>query len=204
MENTATASPDRDTKTQQYTDRLANLESVWWKRLLDVQAPYRRNLQSLNLGITIDVGCGIGRNLGNLPRGSIGVDHNQNSISVARTRGLTAFTPSEFNSSEYAKEGRFDALLCAHTVEHMGFSDALGLLKSYLPYIKSGGKIVLITPQEAGFKSDKTHVAFVGFPEIKKLFSQLNIQEQRLYSFPFPRFVGHFFKHNECVGIGTR
>ena len=36
-----------------------------------------------HLGRTLDVGCGIGRNLAALPPGSLGVDHNPTSIEVA-------------------------------------------------------------------------------------------------------------------------
>ena len=65
---------------------------VWWKRLLNVQAPYQWNLRRQHLGRTLDIGCGIGRNLPSLPPGSLGVDHNATSIATARARGLHAMT----------------------------------------------------------------------------------------------------------------
>jgi hypothetical protein len=40
-----------------YAGRLAHLSSVWWKRALDVQRPYRWHLEWLRLGRTLDVGC---------------------------------------------------------------------------------------------------------------------------------------------------
>ncbi len=51
----------RDTRDAAYTTRLDELGGAAWKRYLDVQAPYRWNLSRLNLGFTLDVGCGIGR-----------------------------------------------------------------------------------------------------------------------------------------------
>ncbi len=77
----STAGPD-------YTRRLSSLENTWWKRVFDVQAPYRWNLRRLKLGNVLDVGCGIGRNLMHLDPGSVGIDHNPYSIEVARQRGL--------------------------------------------------------------------------------------------------------------------
>ena len=46
-----------------YADRLRRKEDARWKQVLDVQAPYRWNLRRQELGRTLDVGCGIGRNL---------------------------------------------------------------------------------------------------------------------------------------------
>ncbi|MBV9592170.1 MAG: hypothetical protein JO147_00020, partial [Actinobacteria bacterium] len=55
-----------DTKDAAYTERLIDLQTVWWKRLLPVQAPYRYNMRRLPLGHTLDIGCGIGRILEHL------------------------------------------------------------------------------------------------------------------------------------------
>jgi len=79
------------TKNEDYTKRLLD-QSVWWKRILDVQRPYRIHLQRLNLGCVLEIGCGIGRNLINLGKDtrSIGIDHNPNSVAVAVSRGLVA------------------------------------------------------------------------------------------------------------------
>src|SRR3954452_11662883 len=101
-----------DTRGEAYTDRLNRLESVWWKRLLDVQRPYRWHLRRLRLGFALDVGCGLGRNLINLGgrAAGVGVDHNADSIAVARARGLDAYLPGELRASPYAVPGRFDAM----------------------------------------------------------------------------------------------
>ena len=52
------------TETAAYRDRLVNLSGAWWKRLVPVQAPYRFNVRRLCPGLTLEIGCGIGRNLG--------------------------------------------------------------------------------------------------------------------------------------------
>ncbi len=182
-----------------YTERLKHLESIWWKRLLDVQRPYRRHLQSLKLGLVLDVGCGVGRNLKNLGGKAIGVDQNPNSVSVARERGFTAFVPDEFFKSEYASPEKFDALLFSHVIEHMRFDEARVLIEMYSPFLRAGGRVVCITPQEAGFRSEPTHVEPFDFAALSRLVRSVGLEVDKHYSFPFPRFVGTFFRYNEFV-----
>lgn len=193
-----------DTRDATYTERLTRLEGARWKRLLDVQAPYRWNLRRLGLGFTLDVGCGLGRNLVNLGGNGVGVDHNAESVRAASARGLTAYTPEEFLRSSYAVEGRFDSLLLAHVAEHMSEADAVSLLRSYLRYVRSGGNVVVICPQEKGYTTDPTHVRFLDLQAMRSLCEQVATSVQRSYSFPFPRFAGKVFPYNEFVVVARR
>ena len=77
-----------DTSSSEYADRLRRKEYARWKQVLDVQAPYRWNLKRQKLGRTLDVGCGIGRNLVSLSDDSVGVDHNEDSVAEARAPRL--------------------------------------------------------------------------------------------------------------------
>jgi 2-polyprenyl-3-methyl-5-hydroxy-6-metoxy-1,4-benzoquinol methylase len=192
------------TRGVEYTERLQRKTGAGWKRLLNVQAPYRWNVRRLNLGFTLDVGCGIGRNLGHLDGNGVGVDHNATSIEACRAAGLTAFTTEEFHKSEYAKPDRFDSLLSAHVVEHVTAEQAVEIFTPYLPYVRSGGAVVFITPQERGFKSDATHIRFAGFPECKQLCDDLGLAVRKQYSFPFPRFAGRIFTYNEFITVAGR
>jgi 2-polyprenyl-3-methyl-5-hydroxy-6-metoxy-1,4-benzoquinol methylase len=189
------------TARSDYTHRLVRLESVWWKRVIDVQAPYRWNIRRLRLGHTLDVGCGIGRNLHHLGPGAVGVDHNPDSVTVARARSLTAYTSEEFPSSADGVPASFDTILLAHVVEHMDRESAIAVLTAYLPFLKPGGRVVFITPQEAGYRSDQTHVRFVGFEALADLADATGFAVTRRYSFPFPRMIGKFFRYNEFVAI---
>jgi SAM-dependent methyltransferase len=187
-----------------YTRRLQRHGGAGWKRLLNVQAPYRWNVRRLDLGFTLDVGCGIGRNLGHLDGNGVGVDHNAASVAVAREAGFTAFVVDEFFDSEYAKPDRFDSILAAHLVEHVQEPQAKEIVGSYLPYVRSGGKVVLITPQERGYASDATHVRFAGFDEVAALCTEVGLTVDRQYSFPFPRFAGKVFTYNEFVTVARK
>lgn len=187
-----------------YTQRLERLEAARWKRLLDVQAPYRWNLRRLRLGRTLDVGCGIGRNLAHLGAGGVGVDHNPTSVAVARSRGLVAYTVEQFLASPAARPGGFDSILAAHLLEHLPRAQALEVVASYLDYLRPGGRAVFITPQERGYASDATHVWFVGFAEAASLSEELGLRVERQYSFPLPRFLGRAFTYNEFVTVAQR
>ncbi len=90
----------RDTSAEEYARRLQAKQEVWWKKALNVQAPYQWNLRRQGLGRTLDVGCGIGRNLETLAPGSVGVDHNAAAVEVARGRGVTALTVEEWQHSD--------------------------------------------------------------------------------------------------------
>jgi SAM-dependent methyltransferase len=192
------------TESAAYTGRLAGLEQRWIRRVVDVQAPYRWNLRRLDLGFVLDVGCGLGRNLGHLDGRGVGVDHNPHSVEVARSRGLTAFTPADFLTSEYAVPGRFDALLSAHVLEHLEWDDAVQLLQTYLPYVRPGGKVVIICPQRAGFRSDATHVTELDGAAIARLAAECGVPVRSTRSFPFPRVVGNVFTYNETVVVGEK
>ncbi len=168
--------------------------------MLHVQAPYHWNLRRQGLGRTLDVGCGIGRNLGVLAAGSVGVDHNVEMVALARSMGYEAYTVGEFMEGPLAVPAVFDGLLVAHVIEHMERKQALQLLRGYLPFVRPGGRVFLVCPQERGYASDPTHVWFAQNSELEDLVRTLGLELERSFSFPFPRKTGKLFIYNEfCV-----
>ena len=135
-----------DTRSDAYTRRLETLADAGWKRFFDVQAPYRWNIRRLDLGFTLDVGCGIGRNLLHLGGHGVGIDHNADSIEVAKQRGCTALTSDTFDDSEHARADHFDSLLLSHVVEHTLSSEASDLGTHYLCCCPLPGNCCPISP----------------------------------------------------------
>ena len=192
------------TESHEYADRLVTLESAWWKRLLPVQAPYRWNLRRQRLGRTLDVGCGVGRNLATLGSGSVGVDHNEKAVQVARSRGHEAFTVEEFLAGEHARAESFDGILLAHVVEHMSPEQARALLRSYLPFLRPGGRVLFICPQERGYASDPTHETFTTGEDLVGLAHDVGLRADGWRSFPLPRAAGRVFLYNEFNVLATK
>jgi 2-polyprenyl-3-methyl-5-hydroxy-6-metoxy-1,4-benzoquinol methylase len=190
------------TDKENYTRSLMTRQSKWWKKLLNVQYPYKKNIRSIAPGFVLDIGCGVGRNLLHLEGNGVGIDHNPISVAICTSQGLTAYTNTDFEQTEYNSPGTFDAILLAHVAEHMTQKNTIELLAQYRPLLKRNGKIIVITPQEAGFKSDDTHVEFMDFEKVRTVFNALGCQTLKQYSFPFPRFAGRIFKYNEFVSIG--
>ncbi|MCT2586693.1 class I SAM-dependent methyltransferase [Actinophytocola gossypii] len=193
------------TEGEEYTERLQRLGTPLWKRVLDVQRPYRWNIRRLfGDREVLDVGCGIGRCLSHLAPRGVGVDHNPHSVALCRSNGLTAFTTEEFGESEYAKPGRFGGMLAAHLVEHMPHADAIKILQGYLDYLAPDARLVLICPQERGYRSDSTHVEFADFDALTDVAHQLGFTRTRRQSFPLPRPAGKVFLYNEFVLVADR
>jgi 2-polyprenyl-3-methyl-5-hydroxy-6-metoxy-1,4-benzoquinol methylase len=198
------AVPNKSTDQKDYTEGLIYRQSAWWKKLLNVQAPYKWNINRLDVGFVLDVGCGIGRNLLHLDGKGIGVDHNETSICVCRSRGLTAYTVDDFMKSAYNQPETFDTMLLAHVAEHMTAADVDAILGLYAYLIKKNGKIIIITPQEAGFRSDDTHVEFMDFLKVDSILTKAGFKVAKQYSFPFPRVIGKIFKYNEFITVAQK
>lgn len=193
-----------DTTDPAYAARLAAsvVPRTGWRALLDPQRPYRWNIRRLGLGRVLDIGCGVGRNLTHLDGNGVGIDHNAESIRIARARGLTAYTGDEFAGSPDDRHGSFDSLLFAHVLEHMTPAEATALVQAYTPYLRAGGRVAVICPQERGQASDATHVTFLDAAAITALLRHADVVVERAASFPFPRAVGRVFTHNETVVVG--
>jgi SAM-dependent methyltransferase len=180
-----------------YADRLDGVQGAGWKRY--APNPYQWFLRHQHLGFTLDVGCGVGRTLGYLRGNGVGIDTNAEAVRRCRQRGFTAFTIDDFGSSPFAVPGRFDALLAAHVIEHLDANDAAALLPAYTPFVRPGGRVLLITPQERGYASDPTHVTFTDDGRLAELCTNAGLLVRSQRSFPLPRAAGRWFVYNEFI-----
>jgi 2-polyprenyl-3-methyl-5-hydroxy-6-metoxy-1,4-benzoquinol methylase len=187
-----------------YTRRLQRLSGRRWKRL--IPNPYRWNVRRLANGRVLDIGCGIGRCLDFIrPRG-VGVDPNESAVAVCKENGHQAFTPDEFAKVYGVPQShpQFDTLLCSHVLEHLDEATGVALLQTYLPYLGQNSRIILITPQERGQRSDSTHVRFMDKAALTELAGKTGLQIVSIRSFPLPRAFGRWFIYNETVTIARR
>jgi len=185
-----------------YAQRLTSLQQSPWKQVLDVQRPYRANLQRVCEGEVLEIGCGIGRNLRNLHGRILGVDPDTASIAVAKAAGLHAMTIDEFDEMQRANPRMFGTLLFSHVLEHVTDEQCDGLFAQYLPYLTPRGRVVIECPQEVGYRSDATHIEWMDFPSIARRLERNGITVEREYSHPFPRVVGKVFIYNQFVTLG--
>lgn len=196
--------PSSSTKEKIYSKCLLESQEAWWRRLLNVQAPYGWNLRRLHPGFTLDIGCGLGRHLLHLGGNGVGIDHNPDSVRFARAQGLEVFTPEDFRGSPFNIPQRFDSLLLSHVAEHMTQAEVITLLSSYRELLKPQGKLIVIAPQEAGFRRDATHREFVDFQKAREIAGTLRLEVIKEYSFPLPRVFGKVFYFNEFVSVSLK
>lgn len=118
-------------------------------------------------------------------------------MEVARGRGVTALTVAEWEASDLRQPAAFDGILLAHVIEHMDAAAGIALLEDYLPYLRPGGKVFFVCPQERGYASDSTHVRWTTGEDLQQLARDVGLVPGEWYSFPFPRWAGKPFIYNE-------
>ncbi|GGU89163.1 hypothetical protein GCM10010211_64640 [Streptomyces albospinus] len=171
-------------------------------RLLPARPPYRRQLRRIGPGRVLEVGCGSGDTLAGCAPGSVGIDHDPLSVARCRARGLTAYTADTFLAGPHARPGAFDALLSAHVLEHLDDEQVEGLLRAYVPYVRPGGGVVLITAQEAGHRTGPAPVRFTDFTLLRAFAESAGLAVRRTYSSPLPRTAGRVLRSNVFVLVG--
>lgn len=194
----------KSTQDKAYSDYLITVQNTGWKSRLDVQMPYRKKLQGLKLGKTLDIGCGVGRNLKALPAGSVGIDHNNHMIKHLTGRGFKAYTTKDFLKLKNSNGAKFDSLLFAHIIEHLTLGQSKDMIEGYLKYLKKGGRVVIICPQKKGFSKDSTHITFHDRESITGLLSGLGLRVINKHSFPLPEYFGGIFAPNEYWVIAQK
>ena len=91
----------------------------------------------------VDFGCGGGYILANLlAREKIGVEVNEAAAAMARSKGLTIVP-----ALDLLEDGWADVIISHHALEHV--DDPLGVVTSMLAKLRTGGKVVIVTPVES-------------------------------------------------------
>ena len=177
---------------------------MWWKKALNVQAPYRWNLRRQRLGRTLDVGCGIGRNLETLDPGSVGVDHNEHSVAVAREAGVTALTVAEWEQSPLRVPESFDGILLAHVIEHMTEAERVPCCATTCPTCDRGARCSSCARRSAATPATRRTCGSRPATTWRSLAREVGLQPEPWFSFPFPRWAGKPFLYNEFCLLATK
>ena len=193
-----------ETAVQGYAHRLHRLSRARWKRVLNVQAPYGANTRRICSGAVLDIGCGIGRNLGHLRGRGMGVDHNAEAVRLARSQGFQAATVAQFLEDANRDDLKWDTLLLSHILEHLTDAEVNDLLETYLPFLAPNGRLVMICPQEWAYARDETHKNFLDLDDLREIAERHDFVVSRAYSFPWPRWMGRWMPYGEFVLAADR
>jgi hypothetical protein len=197
-----------NTGSHAYFEELSANTTKLWKKFLPLQLPYKYNLKRQDLGKVLEIGAGLGRNQAFLDD-SVGVEHNPRSAQFCQGMGYRVLVPESFHSefkSFVGSNAVFDSILMSHVLEHIEYENQVEVLKEYIPYLKSSGKIFLVTPQESGYKSTNSHITWTDFNRMEMIINQVggDFKVEKSFSFPLPRCFGKVFKYNEFNVLACR
>ena len=164
---------------------------------------YLKKIASHCRGSVIDYGCGAGELLEYLSQDSIGLEVNKAAVDYCSQKSLKVFEidhslPSR-TLAPFINEN-FRTIVFNHVLEHIPQPEIF--FKSLIETlaITNISRLIIVSPGEKGFSSDKTHqvfidtnwfndYAFLQRPELKVAAS---------YYFPINlNYAGRFFTHNE-------
>lgn len=181
-------------------------------------SPVRKRIRQLYLnrilkhvaGPTLDVGCGAGQLLEQLPRHSMGLEVNpvlvrqltSNGLRVVEVQGRS--DRAELGDFAY---GSFRTLVLSHVLEH--FEDAARVLATLLDECAARGieRVIVVVPGRMGFDSDATHKTFVtlGYLKGADLLSRAGFVLRHRSFFPGNfRWIGRWFIYHELMLIYDR
>ena len=141
--------------------QIARRDSGWRSRIK--QFYLDRILEQVR-GPTVDIGCGAGQLLEQLPSGSVGLEVNEALVADLRSRGLAVLQSSPDESRialGMLSPGRVRTAVLSHVLEH--FADAAGVLRGLMHDGRRLGisRLVVVVPGRVGYASDATHKTFV-------------------------------------------
>lgn len=127
-------------------------------------------------GRVLDVGCGRGRFHSALTdRGvrCVGVDANADTVEYNRLLGREVYLPAELPATGEP----FDAIVLSHIVEHFAHAELVEMLNEYLPRLRCGGVVIVLTPlYHRGFYDDFDHVKPYNPAALRQVFCRISQQ----------------------------
>ncbi len=161
-------------------------------------------------GPTLDVGCGAGQLLEQLPAGSMGLELNPVLVEELSSKGLRV---SQIVGASDRIEigdfviGTFRTLVLSHVLEH--FENAARVLEMLLEDCAQRGieRVVIVVPGKVGYESDSTHKTFVtlDYLEDKRLTTHAGFSLGHRSYFPGNlESIGKLFIYHELMLVYDR
>jgi putative flippase GtrA len=158
-------------------------------------------------GVTVDIGCGAGQLLEQLPTGSIGLEVNPALVRDLRAKGLNVIAvTSETTAVSLGglRHGVAQTVVLSHVLEH--FDDAATVLRRLIADCSAIGisRLIVVVPGEVGYRSDPTHKTFValGYLREHNLLDGDGFSASHHSYFPVNlRFMGQLFIYHELMVV---
>ncbi|PYY00017.1 MAG: hypothetical protein DMG64_17960 [Acidobacteria bacterium] len=172
-------------------------------------------------GPVIDLGCGRGTMLELLTSigvANYGVEAFPPALQVCRERGLKVVESDIFRHLGELEDASTGGVVCSHVIEHLHPPEALQLVRESYRVLKSGGTLVLVTPNPKNlliltevFWLDLTHVRFYPARLLDGIlrevgFGAVNCYEDKhtAYGRALHKRIGAFVRHLWLWGFTNR
>lgn len=168
-----------------------------------VRRLYMNKARSLLTGRTLDLGCGVGDLLSQLPQGSLGLEYNRATVDHCQQCGLPVQwydgQADGWQLTPARASGPFQSLVISHVLEHFDHpAPVLQALAKHSPHLGIS-QMLIIVPGSAGFASDPTHRTMIDMPWIQRVLQTMP-EWKPIHAAYFPinwAAIGNYFTHNE-------
>lgn len=172
-------------------------------------------------GPVVDLGCGRGTMLevfGANGITSYGVDSFPPALEVCKERSLKVVDSDIFSHLAATNDSSIGGIFCSHVIEHLHPPDALKLIQESYRVLRSGGTLVLVTPNPKNlhvltevFWMDLTHVRFYPARLLDGILQQVGFgfvncfeDKHTAYGRALHRRLGAFVRHLWLWGFTNR
>lgn len=150
----------------------------------------------------LDIGCGFGIYF-TINHGAVGIDLNQDAIEECKRSGHNAMLADVAKGLHFGDKS-FDWVIAYDFIEHLEQEDIRKTFREVSRVLDNGGRWLVAVPNRKGFDWDREitgHKTFVEKDLMKRLSNEAGFRIIRNYSYPFPKMLGEWFKHNKDIYV---
>jgi glycosyltransferase involved in cell wall biosynthesis len=149
----------------------------------------------------VDLGCGLGsflRFCKRRNRRSKGYDTNAYMVAQCKKESLNAERVSILDMPD----DNLTSCFCDNVLEHLTSDEINRFFHNLKPKMQPRGRLVLVVPGKAGYKSDYTHQTFVDEEMVREICAHYNIKLVKSFYTPFKyKFVSDFLYLNMAAFV---